>query len=405
MTGDDFVLVCGDAESTLRELPSESVHCCVTSPPYYNLRDYKVGGQVGMEATPEKYVQRLVSVFAELKRVLREDGTLWVVLGDSYAAKKSGSSGTFKPKDLMGIPWRTALALQADGWYLRQDIIWFKGNPLPESVQDRCTRSHEYIFMLSKAERYFYDAEAIKEPAVSSHSSGNKERKVAVEGERSRINSHLGSSIPWAPGGPSRSSHDSFKRSSSKRGIPQLGHRVGTHRPDRAENTYDTALRNKRDVWLVNVKPYKGAHFAVYPEALVVPCIKAGSPEAGLCPKCGKVWVRIVETEKFNLSNAALAGNTHCGGKGCYTSQARKNHDIRNGPVVLSRTQGFHPQCACAVDPVPAVVLDPFSGSGTTGVVALGLGRQYIGIDLNQEYIDLSRDRILKSLDRGKGSP
>ncbi len=337
MTGDDFVLVCGDAESTLRELPSESVHCCVTSPPYYNLRDYEVGGQVGAEPTPEDYVQHLVAVFAELKRVLREDGTLWVVLGDSYVAKKLGSSSAFKPKDLMGIPWRVALALQADGWYLRQDIIWSKGNPLPESVQDRCTRSHEYIFMLTKAERYFYDAEAIKEPAVSFHNSGNKARKVATGGERSRVNSHLGSSIPWT-----------------------------------MESADGTVLRNKRDVWAVNVKPYKGAHFAVYPEALVVPCIKAGSPEAGLCPKCGKVWVRVVETEKLNLSNAVLAGGT---------------------PYV-------RPQCTCAVDPVPAVVLDPFSGSGTTGVVALSLGRQYVGIDLNSDYIELARQRILKSLGR-----
>lgn len=253
----------GDALERLKGLPGESVNCCITSPPYWGLRDYGVSGQIGLERTPEEYVGRLVEVFREVRRVIREDGTLWLNLGDSYNAY-NGNRGTdspyggdrrakehhfptgyglgapnLKPKDLCGIPWRVAFALQADGWYLRQDIIWHKPNPMPESVTDRCTKAHEYVFLLAKAERYYYDAEAIKEDA-SGRSCGNRTYK-----------------------------YDGVPGMETKQGILAV-----------ADKEYHT--RNRRSVWTIATSPFPEAHFAVFPEELVQPCILAGCPEGGL---------------------------------------------------------------------------------------------------------------------------
>ena len=230
----------GDCREVLKTLPGKSVHCCVTSPPYYGLRDYGVDGQIGLEQTPEEYVSELVGVFREVKRVLRDDGTVWLNLGDSY----SGSTHTsklskiegLKPKDLIGIPWRVAFALQADGWYLRQDIIWQKNNPMPESVRDRCTKSHEYIFLLSKSQKYYFDNEAIKENAIQS----------------------------------GKTRHDSFKGR-------QGGAEYQASNGGEGGNCYGYTKRNKRSVWQVNTKPYKGAHFATFPSKLIEPCILAGT--------------------------------------------------------------------------------------------------------------------------------
>jgi DNA modification methylase len=254
----------------LRSLPDESVHCVVTSPPYWGLRDYGQDGQIGLEDTPEAYTARMVEVFREVRRVLRDDGTLWLNLGDSYAASgertnnnASGKSGLnsnptnlfaqkriklkidhgLKPKDLVGIPWRIAFALQADGWWLRQDIIWHKPNPMPESVTDRCTKAHEYIFLLSKSARYWYDAEAVKEPAAESTLErwhGMPVRKNAS---------------PQGLNAGSVSGESCF-------GISPTG-------------------RNRRSVWTVTTKPFSGAHFAVMPPDLVEPCVLAGCPEGG----------------------------------------------------------------------------------------------------------------------------
>jgi DNA modification methylase len=256
-------LYLGDCREVLAKLPSESVNCCVTSPPYYGLRDYGVAGQIGLEQTPDAYVAEMVAVFREVRRVLREDGTLWLNLGDSYAAQGGshagrddqkgvgaarvlaaggGDSGTrkapsgLKPKDLIGIPWRVAFALQADGWWLRQDIIWSKPNPMPESVTDRCTKAHEYIFLLSKAERYHYDAEAMKEPAVKG-AAGSTFHK-------------------------------------GKTATHQAGRASGK---DRVEGE----TRNRRSVWTVATQPFSGAHFATFPPDLIEPCVKAGCPEGG----------------------------------------------------------------------------------------------------------------------------
>jgi DNA modification methylase len=275
-------IIPGDCIAGLRTLPDASVHCCVTSPPYWGLRDYGHAGQIGLESTPEAYVARMVEVFREVRRVLRDDGTCWVNLGDSYNNAGSSKNGTgldgkqrggatgadgecgykkrdlrhalkgsgIKHKDLCGIPWRVAFALQADGWWLRQDIIWHKPNPMPESVRDRCTKAHEYVFLLTKSERYFYDAEAIHEKSVD---------KESLNGRRPRKHHALAESDPTGFG------------------ATRLGFLNG--RSNQAGTTYPT--RNRRSVWTVTTKPYSGAHFAVMPAALVEPCIKAGCPEGG----------------------------------------------------------------------------------------------------------------------------
>lgn len=247
----------GDCRDILPTLPEKSVHCCVTSPPYWGLRDYGVVGQLGLEPTPDEYVANLVEVFREVWRVLRDDGTAWLNLGDSYATQPGKGSNVpqtkwaansypesaahrsqdcgVKPKNLVGIPWRVAFALQADGWYLRSDIIWSKPNPMPESVTDRPTKAHEYLFLLSKGQKYFYDHEAVKEPATRAG---------------------------CAPGG---------------------NHKVDGSRNDAGRDMQKPVdeNRNKRSVWTVATAPYSGAHFAVFPPALIEPCIKAGCPEGG----------------------------------------------------------------------------------------------------------------------------
>ena len=315
----------GDVRETLRALETGSVQTCVTSPPYFGLRDYGVSGQIGLEPTPAEYVEQMVAVFREVRRVLRDDGTLWLNLGDSYASG-GGTGGTgketdytgkrslpnkraegLKPKDLIGIPWRVAFALQADGWYLRQDIIWHKPNPMPESVRDRCTKAHEYLFLLSKSERYYWDAEAMKEEAVGQNLHDLTGPGYTAPGQ--------------TPNTGNRSRRDSFKRDGSKRAEVIPGQSVGTHRPDRPESEYDVFTRNRRSVWTVATRPYKGAHFATFPPALIEPCILAGAPFNGL-------------------------------------------------------------------------VLDPFTGSGTTAAVALQHGRRFIGCELNPDYIKLAEARI-----------
>jgi site-specific DNA-methyltransferase (adenine-specific) len=267
-------IITGDCRDALATLPEQSIHCCITSPPYFGLRDYGIDKQIGLEQTPEAFVAEMVTVFREVRRVLRDDGTLWLNLGDSYArtggwssndgldglargesgrAKSNIQAGTngqrrpsgLKEKDLVGIPWRVALALQADGWYLRQDIIWHKPNPMPESATDRCTKAHEYVFLMAKSERYYFDGNSIRQPSGA----------------------------------------------------------------------------NQRSVWKVNTKPFKGAHFATFPTELVLPCVLAGCPAGG-------------------------------------------------------------------------TVLDPFNGAGTTGLVALSNGRNYCGIELNPEYVEITKQRL-----------
>ena len=334
----------GDCRDTMRDLIAQGVkvQMCVTSPPYFGLRDYGHAGQLGLEATPAEFVAAMVEVFALVRELLADDGVLWLNLGDSYnAAGRTGhgtrqgfkqgtnrasaekadncrpSVETLKPKDLIGIPWRVAFALQADGWYLRQDIIWHKPNPMPESVTDRCTKAHEYLFLLSKSERYYWNAEAMREQAAETSVARwaqDVEGQIGSDRVPGKTNGNM-----KAVGGP-RSKRDSFKREDSKRAEVIPGQTVGTHRPDRDESEWDTATRNRRSVWTVPTVPYSGAHFATFPPALIEPCILAGS---------------------------------------------------RSGDTVL----------------------DCFFGSGTTGEVAGNLGRNWIGCEINDEYAPLQQAR------------
>lgn len=259
-----YTLLQGHCLDVLKTLPDESVQACITSPPYFGLRDYGCDGQIGLESTPDSFVASLVDVFAEVHRVLKKDGTLWLNLGDSYngaASNRTGQNGYkdgrtnrdkrfstggiegLKSKDLIGIPWRVAFALQSYGWYLRQDIIWHKPNPMPESVTDRCTKAHEYIFLLSKSDRYFYDSEAIKEPVSD----------VSIKRAEYGWNCDRPSTKNASMGG------------------------TGIHTEKMGTRFVNPSGRNKRSVWTVTTKPYKGAHFATYPTDLIRPCVLAGS--------------------------------------------------------------------------------------------------------------------------------
>lgn len=309
----------GDCRESLRKLAADGVkvQCVVTSPPYFGLRSYLPDGhpdkalEIGLEETPDQYVARMVEVFRAVRDVMDDDGTLWLNIGDSYAGSwgnqgrkaergtqrqingkmmqpvhdgrypstesKTGSlerTPGCKNKDLIGIPWLIAFALRADGWYLRQEIIWAKPNPMPESVRDRCTKSHESIFLLAKSERYYYDHKAIKEPAAQS-SIARWSQDVESQRGGDRVPGKTNGTMK-AVGGP-RSKRDSFKRDSSKREQAIPGQGYGTHRPDREESSYDTEMRNRRSVWMVATRPYRGCHFATFPPALIEPCILAGS--------------------------------------------------------------------------------------------------------------------------------
>lgn len=380
-TDGPVTVLIGDVRDRLAELPAESVHCIVTSPPYWSLRDYGVPGQLGLEPTPEEYVCRMVEVFREVRRVLRPDGTLWCNLGDSYASnggkgdttsgfnerwsdgawsrqgKQGGiheqrpmrGRGDLKPKDLVMMPARVALALQADGWYLRSDIIWGKSNPMPESVTDRPTTSHEHVFLLARSERYFYDAEAIREP------------------------------------------HQADRRDSRDRRTPEAVAR-GDQTDVRCGN--HPAGRNLRSVWTIATQPYPEAHFATFPEELARRCIAAGTSERGCCPECGAPWERIVERgslegpghENYRLPKAQAA-------KGDASIKGRSDGWWPNHHY-SQQTTGWCPTCTHGRDPIPCTVLDPFAGSGTTLAVARRMGRRAIGIELQPDYLPLIQRRV-----------
>lgn len=243
---DPIAILQGDCLDVLRTLPDECVNCVVTSPPYWGLRDYGVTGQLGLEPTPEEYVANMVNVFREVRRVLRSDGVVFLNLGDSYC-NESTCDALLKPKDLVGIPWRVAFALQADGWWLRQDIIWAKPNSMPESVTDRCTKAHEYVFLLAKSARYWYDLEAIREPLKD---GADHDRRRAYVGAEYGVSSK-GEQAPATPG----------------RMRPMMSNPAG---------------RNRRSVWTIATQPYPGAHFATFPPALIEPMILAGCPKGGI---------------------------------------------------------------------------------------------------------------------------
>jgi DNA modification methylase len=306
-------------------LADNSVHCVVTSPPYWGLRDYQADGQLGLEATPGEYIQHMVQVFREVRRVLRDDGTLWLNLGDTYAndGKWGGeSSGKrsylpdsdrrrvgrekrttgMKPKDLVGIPWRVAFALQEDGWYLRSDIIWHKPNPMPESVRDRPTKSHEHLFLLAKSEHYYYDADAIAEQSVT----GDPRRPYGSQGawemdgrpDEQQHGGELRASARFGRNGKTTDYVIPGQRAAQHRqrqSVPRGGFNGKTNElPGREAFRAITQTRNKRDVWTIPTQPYPGSHFATFPPGLVEPCVLAGTSARGCCPKCGAPWERAV---------------------------------------------------------------------------------------------------------------
>jgi DNA modification methylase len=480
-TDDWLQILEGDCREVMASMEPESIHCVVTSPPYWGLRDYGtatwIGGnegcdhverkmapsakstladhgedgrspyldnlagipfkgtcgkcgairedsQLGLEPTPEAYVANMVAVFREVKRVLRADGTVWLNLGDSYGTGASGGSvfdngrtdgrtsyeadkprgriaqprvPGLKPKDLVGIPWRVAFALQADGWYLRSDIIWSKPNPMPESVTDRPTKAHEYLFLLSKSPRYYYDADAVREPHDDKARPNGADGLPTRHGERDGLTVNAKPSQAWHSGG------QGFYKS---------------------EVYYNPAGRNLRSVWTVATQPYPGAHFATFPEKLVEPCILAGTSAKGVCPECGAPWVREVErtfdtdqrdrilarrnvkhdssrndAPNHNMSGQELARMTtrtttawrpNCDHQSTVAvTDPRKPH----GESGLFRHEHGAPCVVCDRQPVPATVLDPFAGSGTVGRVAARLSRRAVLIDLNAAYLGQAMKR------------
>jgi DNA modification methylase len=348
-------------------------------------------GALGLEPTPEAYVAHLVEVFRAVRRVLRADGTVWCNLGDAYsggggyspeAPSNQGepivrgnrnASARFtserrrpalglKPKDLVGIPWRVAFALQADGWYLRSEIIWAKPNPMPESVTDRPTKAHEYLFLLAKAERYFYDAEAIRE------ANSDAENNLARVGLIHRA-----------------SPKDLAIRSAGGNGLNPAS--------DTADGrAYGQGGRSKRSVWTIPSAPFSEAHFATFPPALVEPCVQAGTSARGACPACGAPWERVVERTSILDPRPMTTGAAK---KAALGELARTTPQGRTCGTVEVQTTGWAPTCACAVgEPRPCVVLDPFGGAGTVALVADRLGRDAILIELKPEYAAMAERRI-----------
>ena len=395
-------ILVGDCLERLRTLPEESVHCVVTSPPYWGLRDYGVAGAIGLEPTLQEHLETIVTVFREVRRVLRSDGTLWLNYGDSYAgswgaqsrgnpcvetstlsggqvhaAPKGTHTGSakrtsLKPKDLMMMPARVALALQADGWWLRSEIVWHKSNPMPESVTDRPTSAHEKVYLLTKSARYFYDAEAVRVPAQSYNTYGFRPGTYRDQGSAPQPNS---------------------EKTDKQRGHSRRHAGFNDRWDALSKEEQQASGANLRNVWMIATHPFPGAHFATFPPKLVEPCIKAGTSEKGCCPECGAPWTRQVEDTEAYQRHKAIQRETE---DRTLESQGVARQFSNTPGVVADRiTQGWEPSCGCdAGDPIPATVLDPFGGAGTVGLVADRLGRDAILIELNPEYAEMAERRI-----------
>jgi DNA modification methylase len=467
-------ILIGDVRRALREIPEKSVHCVVTSPPYFGLRDYGVAGQIGNEPTLQAYLDEMVSVFRELRRVLRDDGVFWLNIGDSYAsAGGAGTQGSFgdrasrtftaagsskkgvpegyKHKDLMMVPARLAIALQADGWYLRSQMPWVKRNVMPESVKDRPTSAIEYVYMFTKSTDYFYDHVAVQQPGA------------IAAGTRAAKGSNVRSELKDVNGRP-----------------PEYWDYTGT-RNFRNTDLFFTSLEKPHNLITdldgqplaldVNPYPFKGAHFATFPPRLVEPLVAAGTSEKGCCPHCGVPWQRVYERTRSFVSGSGRAGNMPEGKNGLSMQGGGATKDVRRGPVISDKTIGWEPCCSCLnveplilaatsekgccqkcgaqiervsekvpaagrgagngfkrdarltygergdetawtpkanktigwkftctcfppPDPVPCTVLDPFAGACTTLMVADRLGRNSIGIELNPDYAKMGLKRI-----------
>jgi DNA modification methylase len=374
-------LILGDALMMLKTLPANSIHSICTSPPYFQQRDYQIDGQIGLEVTVEEFIDKLVAVFMECHRVLHKTGTMWINIGDSYASGGNGGNGGggaymkerkswgekvdkrgfrktpgLKHKDLCGVPWRLALALQSAGWYLRNDNIWHKTSAFPESCVDRSSKAHEYVFLLTKRPTYYYDQDAVREP------TGNE--CDPDEYEASKVGSYHDHS----------NDEEAGMLQPKVQGFKAMTHPLG---------------RNRRTVWSIAGEPFKGGHFAVMPTALAEICIKAGSSEKGCCPQCLAPWIRVKEG----------AGTTEHGGKrkraDAPGAEVSPSSVFRTGKIQIYKTVAWAKSCKCeSLEPIPCIILDCFSGAGTTGLVASRLFRSYIGIELSPVYLEMSERRI-----------
>ncbi len=401
----DVRILLGDALEQLATLPDASVQCIVTSPPFWALRDYEVDGQIGLEATPEEWCAKLVEVFAECRRVLRDDGTFWLEVGDTYNANQGGSSdgsrtksgvagdvpnawggkgasparprpAGLKPKDLVGAPWMLAFALRADGWYLRSECIWHRPNPMPESITDRPTKSHSQVFLLTKRPLYFYDADAIRDPLNPD--------SVARYGRGSRYDDQEEvDAVPYAATRPRGTMRRNPREGVDTNGGGQASEEMGW--------PLDVGA-NARTVWRIATEPTPFKHFATMASEVARRCIAAGTSDAGRCPECGAPWKRITERTVTNPGNRTTNGNIE------RTERQRAFTERRES---FRTTTGWAPQCQHGADeesdgwaPVPCVVLDPFMGSGTTALVARRMGRHAVGVELSPAYLEIARERL-----------
>jgi DNA modification methylase len=383
----------------MAEIPDGVVQTCITSPPYFGLRDYGVEGQIGLEASLDEYVSRLVGVFREVRRVLRDDGTVWLNLGDSYATR-TGSlrDAGLKAKDLIGVPWSVAFALRADGWWLRDAIVWHKPNPMPSSITDRCTPAYEHIFLLAKSARYFYDAEAIRE-RLAQTSIDRLSQPRALSGEQ--IGSERAHGGAKTNGNMKAAVRNRDLRKIEGADIGKESHATGTRTGKNLSSAYagvdwDAEGANKRNVWSIATTPYADAHFATFPIELPSLCIRAGSSEFGQCMTCGAPRLRVVDLvggcttgrTPDNIQKSLDAGQLN-GGRPNATGRSLNADDFARHV-----TTGSEPSCDCGDERTkPQLVLDPFMGSGTTAEAAISLGRKFVGYELNPEYHRLIVER------------
>lgn len=366
----------GDSFERLRNIPGNSVHCVVTSPPYWGLRSYgEEPGMIGLEPTFEEHLENLLEVFDEVKRVLRDDGTLWLNYGDAYSTKPNGqkvaekvgddrafrdkpmdTTNFLKPKNLMMMPARIAIALQEQGWILRSEIIWHKPNPMPESVTDRPTSAHEKIFLFSKKAKYYYDADAVRYKTRS------------ISGAR----------------GSNRKRNPTDKIS----GI-------------RSNEAREDLSANLRNVLTIPVHGFTKAHFATFPPKLIKPCIKAGTSEKGVCSECGAPYVRQIEKQPSSMNirvRDAKAGRLKSDFRGTDAATEAEKDSYGTETSGHRKTLGWQPTCSCEAEVIPATVLDPSFGAGTTSLVSAKLGRNSIGIEISPEYLAIAKERILGEL-------